>query len=74
MSQLTGLLTVDGKPKAWGREFQAVSRRLAGTSVAPAPLGPRPALDWDRAITSPQAGRQFRDEYYEAFRIQQRRQ
>jgi len=72
VSQLTGLLSVDGKPKAWAREFQALSRRLADTSVAPARLGPRPALDWDRSITSPKAGRQFLQEYYEAFRTQRR--
>ena len=70
VSQLTGLLTVDGKPKAWAREFQALSRTFAGTSIAPAQLGPRPSLDWDLLITSPQAGRQFREESHEAFKAQ----
>ncbi len=74
VSQLTGLLTVDGKPKAWAREFQALAQRFAGTSVAPARLGPRPPLDWDRSITSPTAGRQFLEEYGEAFRGQRRPQ
>ncbi len=70
VSQLTGLLTVDGKPKAWAGEFQALSRRFAGSSVAPARLGARPTLDWDRTITSPKAGRQFLEQYYEAFRAE----
>jgi hypothetical protein len=70
VSQLTGLLTVDGKSKAWAREFQSLSRTFAGKSIAPAQLGRRPSLDWDLLITSPQAGRQFREEYYEAFNAQ----
>ena len=68
VSQLTGLLTVDGKPKAWAREFQTLARSLAGKPIAPAKLGPRPALDWDRAITSPKASQQFREEYLKAFK------
>ncbi len=70
VSQLTGLLTVDGKPKAWAREFQGLARGLAGKSIAPAQVGPRPALDWDRCITSLKAAQEFRDKYYEAFRVQ----
>jgi hypothetical protein len=72
VSQLTGLLTVEGKPKAWAREFQTLAQGFAGKSIAPAQLGPRPALDWDRLITSPQTGRQFRQQYYEAFKGQRR--
>jgi hypothetical protein len=66
------LLTVDGEPKAWGRQFQALARRFEGKSIAPAQLGPRPALDWDLAITGPKALRQFREAYYKAFRAQRR--
>lgn len=66
VSQLTGLLAVDGKPKAWGREFQALAGSLTG-GVKPRRLGPRPALDWDRCITSTEAGRAFREEYLKAF-------
>jgi len=73
VSQLTGLLTADGKSKAWAREFQALAGGLSGKSVAPAHLGPRPALDWDRCITSLKAGSQFRDEYYKAFKAQTHR-
>jgi len=68
VSQLTGLVTSDGKPKAWAREFQNLAGSLAGQAMPPRQLGPRPALDWDRCLTSTQAGRQFREEYYRAFR------
>jgi hypothetical protein len=67
VSQLTGLLTTDGRPKAWADEFQTLAGRLAGKHVAPAQLGPRPALDWDRCLTGPRAGQQFREEYLRAF-------
>ncbi len=70
VSQLTGLLTADGKPKAWAREFRRLARLLTAKPMAPAELGHRPSLDWDRSITSRQAGQQFREEYRRAFRSQ----
>ncbi|MFZ2642856.1 MAG: cellulase family glycosylhydrolase [Verrucomicrobiia bacterium] len=66
-SQLTGLLTVDGKLKAWGAEFQKLVARFGGHEIPPAKLGPRPALDWDRNITSAKAAKEFRDAYLNAF-------
>lgn len=72
VTQLTGLLTVDGKPKAWGREFQRLAGQLAGQTLPPAPLGPRPPLDWDRCVTSTHAGREFREAYEQAFRARRR--
>jgi hypothetical protein len=68
VTELTGLLTVEGKPKAWARSFQALSAELSGKTIAPAQLGPRPALDWDRCITSGKAGQEFRDAYLRQFR------
>jgi hypothetical protein len=70
VSQRTGLLFVDGKPKAWAREFQTLARDLCDKSITPARLGARPALDWDAAITSPAAARQFLDEYTKAFQAE----
>ena len=67
VSQLTGLLTVNGRPKAWGREFQRLGASLAAERPAATKLGPRPVLDWDRCITSSEAGRQFRAAYLKAF-------
>jgi len=70
-SQLTGLLTPEGKLKAWGREFQKLSASLANKKILPATPTPRPSLDWEGAVTSPQIGNRFRDEYYRAFRAAQ---
>ena len=61
------LLAVDGRPKAWAREFQRLAGTLARERIAPAQLGPRPTLDWDRCLTDPSAGRQFLEEYGKAF-------
>jgi hypothetical protein len=66
-SQLTGLLTVDGKLKAWGAEFQKLAARFGGREIPPAKPGPRPALDWDRCITSAKAAQEFRGAYFAAF-------
>jgi hypothetical protein len=68
VSQRTGLLTVDGQPKAWAREFQRLATSLANAPIRPRQLGPRPTLDWDRCVTDPSAGRQFLEEYGKAFR------
>jgi hypothetical protein len=67
VSQRTGLLTSDGKPKAWARDFQRLAGSLSGRALPAGQLGPRPTLDWDRCLVSMQAGRQFRDEYFKAF-------
>lgn len=66
-SELTGLLTVDGKLKAWGRSFQELSRRYSGTQLAPVRIGPRPVMDWDACLTSAAAVKEFRQAYLEAF-------
>jgi endo-1,4-beta-mannosidase len=66
-SELTGLLRVDGTPKAWGKTFQQLSARYSGTRIAPATIGPRPTLDWDACITDSASAKQFRDQYYKAF-------
>jgi hypothetical protein len=68
VSQLTGLLTVGGQTKAWGREFQALAARYKGT-VIPAPgAAERPVLSWDRCLTSVKAGNDFREEYLRAWK------
>jgi hypothetical protein len=72
VSQLTGLLTADGKPKAWAREFQNLARELSGKRIAPARLGPRPTLDWDACVTGADARRVFRKDYLKAFQTQPR--
>ena len=41
VSQLTGLLTSDGKPKAWAREFQALAGSLSGRMLCRLPRSAR---------------------------------
>jgi len=66
-SELTGLLTVDGKTKAWGKTFHQLSARFAGKHIPPARAGTRPALDWDACVTSSQAAKEFRQSYFREF-------
>jgi hypothetical protein len=67
VSELTGLLTVEGKVKAWGREFRRLAGLHAGRTPLPLRLGHRPSLDWDRCMSSTAAGREFREDYLRAF-------
>jgi hypothetical protein len=66
-SELTGLLTVQGQPKAWGQTFRSLAARWGGKEIPPAPTKSRPDLDWDACITSLQAESQFRSAYLRAF-------
>ena len=67
VSQLTGLLTADGKLKAWGRAFRELAARYRAQAIAPKKIDPRPALDWESCLTDPTAGNRFRQAYFEAF-------
>jgi hypothetical protein len=62
-SQLSGLLTADGKAKEWGRVFSQLARRFRSERIPPIQLGPRPDLDWDRCIVSQAAQNEFRRQY-----------
>jgi hypothetical protein len=66
-SEQTGLVTSDGKTKAWGETFQKLSTDLNGKHIAPKKIGSRPSLDWEACVTSGVAGKEFRDEYRKAF-------
>ncbi|HWV98819.1 MAG TPA: beta-galactosidase [Candidatus Acidoferrum sp.] len=66
-SELTGLLTADGKLKAWGRAFHELANRYSGTRIEPARIGPRPVMDWGACVTSAAAAREFREEYLRQF-------
>jgi hypothetical protein len=68
VSQLTGLMTAEGRIKAWGQLFKNMAPGL-GSVRQPRP-GQRlagPFLDWDLCVTSVGAGNQFREEYYRWF-------
>ena len=66
VSQLTGLLTHEGKLKAWGREFKELAARHQGRVIAQKRIDPRPSLDWEACLTSPEAGNRFRRAYFDA--------
>ncbi|HEY9173520.1 MAG TPA: cellulase family glycosylhydrolase [Verrucomicrobiae bacterium] len=68
VSQLIGLLTSDGKLKAWGGKFKELSASHGNRKLTPPKLGPRPTLDWDLCITSAAEGAKFRQRYLEAWR------
>lgn len=67
VSELTGLLTHDGKVKAWGREFKGLATLHSGRLISPKKIGGRPALDWEACLTHPEAGNRFRQVYWKAF-------
>lgn len=71
VSQLTGLMTADGTPKAWGKEFQQLTRKF-GERKLPPPTVKRPVLDWDLAITSTAGAARFLEDYQEARRRKER--
>jgi hypothetical protein len=67
VSELIGLVTVEGRTKSWGVEFQKLVARFGGGDPPPRLLGPRPALDWEACATSAGAGRAFGEEYWREF-------
>lgn len=68
VSELTGLLTVDGEEKAWGHTFRTLAERYRGWRPPPADAAERPDLDWDAAVVDPAAGHAFRETYRRSFR------
>ena len=67
VSRFTGLFTVDGKEKAWGRAFHDLAQRFRTAAPAYAPIGRRPDLPWDECIVSGEAMERFRKSYLAAF-------
>jgi sugar phosphate isomerase/epimerase len=66
VSELTGLVTADGKVKAWGTEFLTLSKEYSAKMIQRPPSQELPKLDWDRAVVSLEAGHKFRELYYQA--------
>lgn len=68
VTEWIGLLTADGRTKAWGREFQQLAERLAREGL-PAPREiSRPAMGWDELLISGAAREAFRERYWESWR------
>jgi hypothetical protein len=68
VTELTGLLTSDGRRKAWGRQFPLLAAEYGRREPAHLRPAQRPALDWDRCVIDVQAGHAFRTRYVEAYR------
>ncbi len=68
VTELTGLLTADGKTKAWGHSFQKLAKRYRGAKLTASKLGPRPEMDWDLCTTSAVEGMKSRDRYFDAWK------
>jgi endo-1,4-beta-mannosidase len=66
-SELTGLLTADGKIKAWGSAFQELSASFQKKAVRPKKTGCRPDMDWDACLSSIVSEKDFSREYFSAF-------
>ena len=71
VSRLTGLFTVDGKEKAWGRTFRDLARQLRTSPPAYVLPTDRPDLPWEDCIVSSDAMERFRKSYLEAFEAHQ---
>lgn len=71
VTEWIGLLTADGREKAWARAF----RDLAGTLVREPLRRPvevlRPVLEWDSLLTDARARAAYRERYFEAYRASQ---
>jgi beta-galactosidase GanA len=73
-SEFSGLLTADGKLKAWGREFQKLARQYGGKRIPSLKPMSSPVLDWDACLTSASAGNRFREQYYQSVKAAHPRQ
>lgn len=75
VTQLTGLLRVDGTPKAWAEAFRQLSQDVASVCCISVSefdsKHPRPDLDWERALSDPNYAATFRQQYLSAFLGQQ---
>jgi hypothetical protein len=65
VTQLTGLLTADGKQKAWGKVFHELAPLV--TAGGTRKLPERVDLPWNDCLTSMAAARKFRESYHDAF-------
>lgn len=68
VTELIGLLTVDGREKAWAREFQRLAGCFAGGVPAPQTPSDAPRPEWDRLITDAAEREQFRQRTFDWYR------
>ena len=63
VSRLTGLLTVDGKDKVWGKAYAPLIKSMPAPSRIPV----RPDLPWETAPSDKAVAGHFQKEYLKAF-------
>lgn len=68
VTEWIGLLTADGRTKAWGREFRALADRFAREPIPAPGKVDRPVLPWEELLIHGAAREDFRERYYEAWR------
>jgi len=66
-SELTGLVTTDGKVKEWGSAFKKLATSLHGNSGERKPRGSRPKMNWDACLSNIKSEQDFLKEYITAF-------
>ena len=66
VTQLSGLLTVDGRTKAWAQHSPSSRPSSAPTRRISGPLGP--ALDWDACVLDSRARSHARDRIIQSFK------
>jgi hypothetical protein len=73
VTEFCGLLTADGKVKAWGLKFRELSGRYSQQKIAQLIPARRPDMNWDLCITSSAERTKFRQEYLEAWQADKTR-
>lgn len=68
VTEWIGLLTADGREKAWAREFRALAGRFAGGVPTVALPADAPVADWDRLITDTSAREEYRQRTLDWYR------
>lgn len=66
-SEMSGLVTAEGKSKVWGTAFKEIGKRWTSSPPTARKLGERPEIPWEACVSSAAAGNEFRKKYLEAF-------
>jgi hypothetical protein len=72
-TEFSGLLTADGKVKAWGSKFKELSGHYSQQKITQSVPARRPDMDWDLCITSAAERTKFRQRYLEAWQTDKTR-
>jgi len=67
VSEFTGLLTSEGRVKAWGKVFRELGAEMEHARFQDSRPGHEPALDWAACVTDTHAGTAFREKYLQTY-------